>query len=193
MVIRKTELQQTVFNDTPFPEPIKGEIAFAGRSNVGKSSLLNAMFQRKIAKTSSKPGKTASINFYRVNDRHFFVDLPGYGFAKVPFAEKNRWAKLVDRYFSSRVELSITMILMDARNPLLENDWKLIEWISSHQIPYGFVLTKSDKLSKSVITRQVEWVKKQLQERGDFMIFPVSATKRTGLSPLLDFLFEVIA
>ncbi len=193
MDIKKTELQQTVFNNSPFPEPIQGEIAFAGRSNVGKSSLLNALFQRKIAKTSSKPGKTASINFYRVNDLHFFVDLPGYGFAKVPFAEKNRWAKLVDRYFSSRIELSITMILMDARNPLLENDWKLIEWISSHQIPYGFVLTKADKLSKSGIARQVEWVKKQLQERGDFMIFPVSATKRTGLGPLLDFLFEVIA
>lgn len=192
MEIKKVELHRAIFKGVSFPQPMHGEIAFAGRSNVGKSSLLNALFGTRIAKTSGTPGKTASINFYNVNDQHFFVDLPGYGFARASKEEKRRWARLVEGYFSTRDTLNMVMILMDCRHPLLENDLQMIEWVSGYGLPYGFVMTKADKLSKSAISQQVIRVKEALENRGDFMIFPVSTTRRIGLDALRNFLGEIV-
>ena len=132
-----------------FPADGLPEIAFLGRSNVGKSSLINAIAgQRKLAFTSNTPGRTQSINFYRIENRLYFVDLPGYGYAKVPLAAKNEWARLIERYLEERKTLHLSFLILDARRGWMEKDLDLKDWLEANNHPYMVVASKIDKLNQ---------------------------------------------
>lgn len=140
------------------------EICFSGRSNVGKSSLINKLMGRKsIARVSSKPGKTVTINFFRVSDVRF-VDLPGYGYAKVAFKEKERWAELMEGYFSSGRNIKRVFQLIDMRHPATDFDISMLEFLSANNIPYTVILTKSDKLNKSEKDNRLKLIVEELAE-----------------------------
>ena len=141
------------FRGTSHPEqfPADGlpEVAFLGRSNVGKSSLINALVgQKKLAFTSNTPGRTQSINFYRIDDKLYFVDLPGYGYAKVPIASKNEWARLIEHYLQERSTLGVSFLILDARRGWMEKDLDLKMWLESNNHPYIVVASKIDKLNQ---------------------------------------------
>ena len=132
------------------PRPALPEIGFIGRSNVGKSSLINKLLGAgKLALTSSRPGKTRTINFFRVNDDCFFVDLPGYGFSRVPKREQDRWRGLIEGYLLGRESLRLLILLVDARHGALANDRRMIEWLVGNELPFRVVLTKADKIGRN--------------------------------------------
>lgn len=161
------------------------EICFCGRSNVGKSSLINRVLGRKsIARVSSKPGKTVTVNFYRVGDFRL-VDLPGYGYAKVPFSEKSRWADLMEGYFQSGRNIKMAFQLIDMRHPATEFDISMLDFMSQVGIPYTVVLTKSDKLNKTETQNRLALIKEELGEFADGVrIIPFSAQKNDGVEEL---------
>ena len=133
-----------------FPADGLPEVAFLGRSNVGKSSLINVIAgKRGLAFTSSTPGRTQSINFYRIERKLYFVDLPGYGYARVPLAAKEEWAKLIEQYLQERSTLRLSFLILDARRGWMDKDLDLKAWLEAHQIPYIVVASKIDKLSQS--------------------------------------------
>lgn len=161
------------------------EICFCGRSNVGKSSLINRVLGRKsIARVSSKPGKTVTVNFYRVGDFRL-VDLPGYGYAKVPFSEKSRWADLMEGYFQSGRNIKMAFQLIDMRHPATEFDISMLDFMSQVGIPFTVVLTKSDKLNKTETQNRLALIKEELGEFADgVQIIPFSAQKNDGVEEL---------
>lgn len=162
------------------PKTDNVEIAFAGRSNVGKSSLLNKIFNRKnLARVSSVPGKTVTINFFDC-DGVKMVDLPGYGYAKVSFDEKRRWSDLMESYFSSGRNIKLVVQLTDMRHSVTEQDLEMMRFLKHYNYPFIVVMTKSDKLNKSETTRRLEDIKTELAEFGDVLAIPFSATKGTG-------------
>lgn len=133
-----------------YPPPDLPEIAFAGRSNVGKSSLINVLTGRKgLAKTSNTPGRTQALNFFAVNEKCYFTDLPGYGYARVPEAVKRAWGPMVETYLSQRDNLRLVLVVLDVRRDPGEGDRSLLEWLTVRRIPYVLILTKADKLSRS--------------------------------------------
>jgi GTP-binding protein len=143
------EFLTSAFRERQYPPPDKPEVAFAGRSNVGKSSLINALVNRKnLAKTSSKPGRTQSINFFRVDDLMYMVDLPGYGFAKVPLNVKKSWQHMVETYLGKRPNLKAVVTILDIRRDLTPGDSQLLDWLRHFNIPAILVLTKADKVSR---------------------------------------------
>ena len=138
------------------------EICFSGRSNVGKSSLINKILNRKsIARVSSKPGKTVTINFYKV-DNVRLVDLPGYGYAKVPFSEKSRWSDLMEGYFGSGRNIKRVFQLIDMRHPATDFDISMLEFLNHYEIPYTVVLTKADKLNKTETEERLKLIREEL-------------------------------
>lgn len=156
------------------------EVVFSGKSNVGKSSLLNKLVNRKaIARVSATPGKTATINFYRLEGCRL-VDLPGYGYAKVSQKEKERWAKLVEGYFAQRRQIALVIQLLDMRHKPTEDDRTMLRFLEESGLPYAVVCTKSDKLNKSETAAQTALFQELLGQRG-VAFFPFSATKGTGL------------
>lgn len=161
------------------------EICFCGRSNVGKSSLINRVLGRKsIARVSSKPGKTVTVNFYRVGDFRL-VDLPGYGYAKVPFSEKSRWAELMESYFQSGRNIKMAFQLIDMRHPATEFDISMLDFMSQMGIPYTVILTKSDKLNKTETENRLSLICEELGEYGDgVQIIPFSALNNDGVEKL---------
>lgn len=161
------------------------EICFSGRSNVGKSSLINKILNRKsIARVSSKPGKTVTINFYRV-DNIRLVDLPGYGYAKVPFSERTRWSDLMEGYFGSGRNIKRVFQLIDMRHPATEFDISMLEFLSHYEIPYTVVLTKADKLNKTETEERLKLIREELGILGkDIEIIPFSAQKNYGVEQL---------
>ncbi len=154
------------------------EFCFCGRSNVGKSTLINKILGRKsIARVSSKPGKTVTVNFYRV-DNIRLVDLPGYGYAKVPFSEKDRWSELMEAYFGTERNIRMAFQLIDMRHPASEFDLTMLEFMLHNQIPYTVVLTKSDKLNKSETANRLSLIKAELGVfANNTQIIPFSANK----------------
>lgn len=161
------------------------EICFCGRSNVGKSSLINRVLGRKsIARVSSKPGKTVTVNFYRVGDFRL-VDLPGYGYAKVPFSEKSRWAELMESYFQSGRNIKMAFQLIDMRHPATEFDISMLDFMSQMGIPYTVILTKSDKLNKTETQNRLSLIREELGEYADgVQIIPFSAQNNDGVESL---------
>ncbi len=157
------------------------EICFSGRSNVGKSSLINKILNRKsIARVSSTPGKTVTINFYKL-DEFRLVDLPGYGYAKVADSERERWAELMEGYFRTGRNIKLCLQLIDMRHPATEFDISMLEFLSHFEIPYAVVLTKCDKLNKTEFNNRLSSLKEELGELGDgITIIPFSALKGTG-------------
>ena len=159
------------------------EIAFSGRSNVGKSSLLNKLVNRKaLARTSSTPGKTATINFYRLMECRF-VDLPGYGYAKVAKSEKERWATLVNGYFAQDRQLRLVLQLIDMRHKPTTDDLQMIDFLQSGRYPFAVVCTKSDKLNKSETVAQTELFTELFAKKG-IAFYPFSAVKGSGLDEI---------
>ena len=167
-----------------FPAPAFPEVAFLGRSNVGKSSLLNCLTGKKgLAYTSSRPGRTQLINFFRVDrntgpeGRMVFVDLPGYGFARVPVEVKARWKSLIESYLSQRQTLELAVVLLDARRGWMDADLELKEWLEHQGLPYIVVATKTDKLNRAEETRGIAAIRKQ---NPDLMVVPFSAVTGRG-------------
>ena len=158
------------------------EICFSGRSNVGKSSLINKVLNRKsLARVSATPGKTVTINFYKV-DNIRLVDLPGYGYAKVPFAEKSRWSDLMEGYFNSNRDIRMVFQLIDMRHPATEFDLSMLDFLSQMNMPFSVILTKCDKLNKTEFKNRLEEIKQELCEFGsDFPIIPFSSLKGIGV------------
>ena len=155
IAIRKAEYVTSAAGPQGYPEARLPEIAFAGRSNVGKSSLINRLVARKdLVKTSSTPGKTRLLNFFAINNRLCFVDLPGYGFAKVPAKERARWRPMVETYLRERATLHGVVVIVDARRLPSAEDVQLMEYLAGLRVPYALVLTKIDKLSQSELSRQ---------------------------------------
>lgn len=160
------------------------EIAFSGRSNVGKSSLLNKVLGRKaLARVSSVPGKTVTINFFRV-DQCRFVDLPGYGYAKVSHSEKQRWAELIESYFQSGRDLRLVVQLLDMRHEMTQMDADMLRFLSESGIPFAVALTKCDKLNKTEFASMLEQHQRAVEEFGSAAVIPFSATKGTGVETL---------
>lgn len=157
------------------------EVCFSGRSNVGKSSLINKVLNRKsIARVSSTPGKTVTINFYRAGDLRL-ADLPGYGYAKVPFAEKDRWSTLMETYFGSGRNIKLCLQLIDMRHPATEFDISMLKFLNHFKIPYMIVLTKCDKLNKTEFNDRLQKIQKELGFLGkNKKIIPFSALKNIG-------------
>ena len=160
------------------------EIAFAGRSNVGKSSLLNKLLNRKnLARVSSVPGKTATINFFK-GDGVRFVDLPGYGYAKVSRDDKARWGTLMEHYFGSGRDIRLVVQLTDMRHPITADDRDMLDFLTYHHIPFAVVMTKSDKLNKTETAKRMEEIQAELAPYAPQAVIPFSALKGTGVPEL---------
>jgi len=154
MKILSAEFVISAVGPKQFPQDRKPQIAFSGRSNVGKSSIINALLHRKnLVKTSQTPGKTQLINFFIINETYYFVDLPGYGYARVPYAVTDAWAPMIEGYLSSTPQLSAVIVLLDSRREPDERDLRLIEWLRQYDIPAIYALTKTDKLNRQELDR----------------------------------------
>lgn len=168
-----------------FPKTRLPEIAFAGKSNVGKSSVINRLLQRKnFARVGEKPGKTIHVNYFTIDKKCYFVDLPGYGFAKVSQAEKDRWAKLMESYFAAgRIDLGI--LIVDARHAPTNNDITMARWFLDSDCPFVVVANKLDKCKKSEIAGNLQTIREDLELPEDCVVIPFSAEKGTGRDDLV--------
>jgi GTP-binding protein len=168
------------------------EVAFAGRSNVGKSSLLNALLRRKhLAQISSTPGKTRLLNCYRINNAFYFIDLPGYGYARVPVAERQAWGRLVEDYVTGRSTLRGIVHLIDARHPPTGRDADMVVWLQGLRMPFLTVATKSDKLPRGQLQRQLGETREDLSGAGVPLV-PCSARTGAGLPELWEWIEGVL-
>lgn len=195
MNINNVSLEAVCGRVDQFPDETLPEIALAGRSNVGKSSLLNMLTGRKsLANISSKPGKTRTINFYNVDDAFRIVDLPGYGFARAPRSEMEKWAKLIETYIETRANLVAVTSLIDIRHDPTDLDRQLCEYLKGMDLLKTVVLTKADKIPKSQINKKLGIVKKILSNEYDIngvRFIPVSALKRQGKEELMNELIKI--
>ena len=181
MKIKNVELSIVCGITSKLPETDKVEIAFAGKSNVGKSSLINALMNRKaLARTSATPGKTQTINFYNINDIMYLVDLPGYGYAKVSECEKEQWGKLIERYLNTSKQLKAVFLLIDIRHEPSANDRMMYEWILAQGYEPIIIATKLDKLKRSQVQKHVKMVKEGLKVLPGTTIIPFSAETKQG-------------
>ncbi len=163
------------------------EVAFAGRSNAGKSSAINTLCDNKgLARTSKTPGRTRLVNFFELDESHRLVDLPGYGFAKVPVAMKNEWQKLMTQYLSEQQPLNGLVVIMDIRHPLNDYDWQMLEWCNHFQLPAHILLTKADKIKRGAQQNSLLKTRKLLKEANiSASVQTFSALKKTGLDELV--------
>lgn len=181
MIIRKVELETVCGITSKLPENEHPEFAFAGKSNVGKSSLINALMNRKsFARTSSQPGKTQTINFYNINDAMYYVDLPGYGYAKVSVEVKAKWGKMIERYLQKSPMLKCVFLLIDIRHEPSDNDKLMYDWILSNGYHPVIIATKLDKLKRSQVQKHVKMVRQGLGMEKDGIIIPFSAETKQG-------------
>ena len=163
MIIKSADLETVVGVTSKLPENLLPEFAFAGRSNVGKSSLINKLVNRKaLARTSSQPGKTQTINFFLLNGEFYFVDLPGYGYAKVSKELQAKWGKMIERYLTRSRQLKIIFLLVDIRHEPSAGDKQMYEWVKSNEIPAVIIATKADKISRSQLQKQLAMIRKEL-------------------------------
>ena len=188
MVIKNVSLETVIGVTSKIPDNQLPEIAFAGKSNVGKSSLINALMNRKsLARTSAQPGKTQTINFYNINDELYFVDLPGYGYAKVSQQEKEKWGKMIEKYLHRSKVLQAVFLLVDIRHEPSANDRQMYEWILANGYHPIVIATKLDKINRSQIAKQVKLVKQGLGVDKDTIVIPFSAeTKQEEIYDLID-------
>lgn len=193
MIIKKAEITAVTGRPDQYPEDDMKEIAFAGRSNVGKSSLLNLLTGRKkLAKVSSSPGKTRTINFYEINDSFRIVDLPGYGYAKVSRSVSESWGKMMDAYFNSREGLIKVILLVDIRHEPTRQDVQMYDYLRHYGLDGIVAATKADKISKGKYQKNISLIRKTLGMKKDDLVIPVSALKRTGHDRLLDIMEELL-
>jgi len=193
MKIHHAEFVTSAFRNDDYPRDVYPEVAFAGRSNVGKSSLINTLMNRKnLARTSSAPGKTQSINFYLINEALYFVDLPGYGYAKVPQQTRSQWRAMIERYFTNRPSLRGVIVLTDARIGPTPLDVQLKEWLDDLRIPARYVATKVDKLSKNRLAQAIKNAAEQLSLNAT-QILPFSAVTGQGKKELWQQITELVS
>ena len=194
MIIKSASLDVVCGVTSVLPESDMPEIAFAGKSNVGKSSLINSLMNRKsLARTSSQPGKTQTINYYNVNKQIFLVDLPGYGYAKASKSEKEQWGKMVDRYLHSSSALEAVFLSVDIRHAPSENDKMMHQWIVSNGYEPIIIATKLDKIKRSQIAKQTKLIRTGLHLPADTRMIPFSATSRQGREEIWKIMENVIA
>ncbi len=181
MVIKSVQLETVCGFKSQIPDTDKPEIAFAGKSNVGKSSLINTLVNRNaLARTSSQPGKTQTINFYNVNNELYMTDLPGYGFANVPEREKQKWGELIERYLNTSKQLRAVFLLIDIRHDPSANDKMMYEWMVYQGFHPIIIATKMDKIKRSQLQKQIKAVKVGLDVEPDTILIPFSAVTGQG-------------
>lgn len=192
-MFNESRLEKIAALPEQYPPSDLGEIAFAGRSNVGKSSLINSLIQRKnLARTSSKPGKTRTVNFYNVDDAFRLVDLPGYGYASVSKAEKEKWAETIETYLHQRENLYEVILVVDSRHEPTVQDKQMYEWIL-HLGFTGFVVaTKTDKLSKNKLNKSLSIIRKSLEIEDKDLIFPISSQTKSNMDILREQIAAII-
>lgn len=193
MVIRSLELETVCGITSKLPENTKPEIAFAGKSNVGKSSLINALLNRKsLARTSSQPGKTQTINFYNINDFMYCVDLPGYGFAKVSKDVQEKWGRMIENYLHKSKMLKAVFLLIDIRHEPSANDVNMYQWILHNGYSPIIIATKLDKINRSQIQKQVKLIRTKLQVEKDTIIIPFSAQTKQGKEEIWQLIDSIV-
>ena len=185
MVLKKVNLDIVIGVTSAIPDTEFPEVAFAGKSNVGKSSLINALMNRKsYARTSSQPGKTQTINFYNINDAMYLVDLPGYGYANASPAVKAKWGKMIEKYLRQSANLKQVFLLVDIRHDPSENDKMMYNWIVDNGFRPVIIATKLDKLKRSQIAKHVKAVRAGLGLKEDDILIPFSSQTKQGLDEL---------
>lgn len=193
MKIRSLELEAVCGITSTLPENDKPEIAFAGKSNVGKSSLINALLNRKsFARTSSEPGKTQTINFYNINDFMYCVDLPGYGFAKVSRETQAEWGKMIGNYLKKSSVLKAVFLLIDIRHEPGNNDKEMYDWIVYNGFEPIIIATKLDKIKRSQIQKNVKTIKEKLQVKPGTKVIPFSAETKQGRDEVWALIDELV-
>ena len=181
MIIKNVQLETVCGITSVLPDNKFPEVAFAGKSNVGKSSLINALMNRKsLARTSAQPGKTQTINFYNINGTLYFVDLPGYGYAKVSKSEKEKWGKMIEKYLHFSKCLRRVYLLVDIRHEPSANDKQMYDWIISNGYEPVIIATKLDKINRSQIEKNVKIIRNTLMLRKGTKVIPFSATTKAG-------------
>lgn len=181
MKIRSLELETVCGITSKLPDNILPEIAFGGKSNVGKSSLINALLNRKsFARTSSQPGKTQTINFYNINNFMYCVDLPGYGFAKVSKELQEKWGRMIENYLHKSKVLKAVFLLIDIRHEPSANDINMYQWILSNGYKPIIIATKLDKINRSQVQKQIKLIRTRLEAEKDTVIIPFSAETKQG-------------
>ncbi|MBQ1992931.1 MAG: YihA family ribosome biogenesis GTP-binding protein [Lachnospiraceae bacterium] len=194
MVIKNVSLETVIGVTSSIPDNKMPEIAFAGKSNVGKSSLINALMNRKsLARTSAQPGKTQTINFYNINDELYFVDLPGYGYAKVSQQEKEKWGKMIEKYLRQSKVLKAVFLLIDIRHEPSANDKQMYEWILSNGYSPIIIATKLDKINRSQIQKQVKLIKQKLEVEKGTVVIPFSAESKQGRDEIYELIDSLVA
>ncbi len=189
MKIKSVNLETVIGITSKLPENALPEFAFAGKSNVGKSSLINAIMNRKsYARTSSQPGKTQTINFYNINEEFYLVDLPGYGYAKVSQETKAKWGKMIEKYLRRSEQLKAVFLLIDIRHDPSANDKDMYEWIVHNGFEPIIIATKSDKISRGQIEKHLKAIRVGLKVRPGTIMIPFSSLNKNGL----DKIYEVL-
>ena len=193
MIIKNVSLETVCGITSRLPENTLPELAFAGKSNVGKSSLINALINRKsLARTSAQPGKTQTINFYNINDAMYLVDLPGYGYAKVSQETKEKWGKLIERYLNGSKQLKAVFLLIDIRHEPSANDKSMYDWIVYNGYDPIIIATKLDKINRSQVQKHLKMVRTGLNVKPGTRIFPFSATTKQGREEIWAFMDELL-
>ena len=193
MVIKKVNLETVCGITSKLPENTLPEVAFAGKSNVGKSSMINALINRNsYAKTSSQPGKTQTINFYNINEVFYCVDLPGYGYAKTSVETRQKWGKMIEKYLKTSKQLRQVFLLIDIRHKPSENDRIMYEWIEYQGYSPIIIATKLDKINRSQIQKQIKIVREGLGMPSDGLIIPFSAETKQGLDKLWEVIDDIV-
>lgn len=192
MKVLTARFVKSAMKPAQYPKDRLPEVAFVGRSNVGKSSLLNALLNRKgLAKISATPGKTQTVNFFAINEKLYFVDLPGYGFAKVPVSVKEEWGRVMTQYLMARETLRLVVALIDARHPPTELDLEMLALLEDAQVPTLIVATKIDKLKRSERKKKLTEIRNALGLDEDAVVQPFSSVTREGVKPLWGIIDEV--
>ena len=193
MIIKKADIETIAVKPQQYPEGNLKEIAFAGRSNVGKSSLLNLLTKRRnLARVSGNPGKTRTINFYLINDEFRIVDLPGYGYAKVSKSVSQNWGDMMERYLAGRENLVKVVQLVDIRHAPSKQDVEMYEYLKYYGLDGLVVATKADKISRNQTMKHIKIIRQTLKLSSEDKVIPVSALKKTGYQELLDELESVL-
>lgn len=193
MVIRNVNLETVCGITSRLPDNTRPEAAFAGKSNVGKSSLINALMNRKaLARTSSQPGKTQTINYYNINDEMYFVDLPGYGYANANEEVKAQWGKMIERYLHTSKQLRLVFLLIDIRHEPSSNDCLMYDWIKNQGFQPVIIATKLDKINRSQLQKQIKLIRTRLKCGGDTIIIPFSSQTKQGRDEIYELLDSVM-
>ena len=193
MIIKNVSLETVCGITSKLPENLHPEVAFAGKSNVGKSSLINALMNRKsLARTSAQPGKTQTINYYNVNDAVYFVDLPGYGYAQANERVKAQWGKMIEDYLHRSKQLKAVFLLIDIRHAPSENDRIMYGWVKKMGFDPIIIATKLDKINRSQIQKQVKLIRTTLEADKETVIIPFSATSKQGREEIYEIIDCII-